>query len=311
MLVSSLAAQITTSSTNRRPPSPTFPRKFADVDWGSRKINPNKICAECWPGAAFGPYWLLTERLRYETTPLLPALRDRVRVHGRRDDAYGSHCGGDSASRNRRVASESRRHEQRHRQGRRRHRHKCDSRFRRGRHRNIYRRQPDQPRGRQHHRHRHARHRRRNRNPCPIPPRPNQRHARRDLRHVTNHLRPLRHRKPKRRHLHSLVERRPRGHRDDLPRNPNQRLVAGQGAHGRAHLLGRRQPGKRLRPVAPGMGQLLQPLGPRSRSGPKNPRGTTIHLHGASEGAYPKSEMVKPAAARCRGARPAEWPRPS
>lgn len=28
----------------------------------------------------------------------------------------------------------------------------------------------------------------------------------------------------------------PRGHRDDLPRNP------GQGAHGRAHLLGRRQP---------------------------------------------------------------------
>ena len=34
----------------------------------------------------------------------------------------------------------------------------------------------------------------------------------------------------------------PRGHRDDLPRNPNQRLVPGQGAHGRAHLLGRRQP---------------------------------------------------------------------
>lgn len=66
-------------------------RKFADVDWGSRKINRNKICAECWPGAAFGPYWLLTERLRYETTPLPPALRDRVHVHGRRDDAYGSH----------------------------------------------------------------------------------------------------------------------------------------------------------------------------------------------------------------------------
>lgn len=103
----------------------------------------------------------------------------------------------------------------------------------------------------------------------------------------------------------------PRGHRDDLPRNPDQRLVPGQGAHGRAHLLGRRQPGKRLRSVAPGMGQLLQPSGPRSRSGPKNPRGTTIHLHGASEGAYPKSEMVKPAAARCRGARPAGWPRPS
>lgn len=53
---------------------------------------------------------------------------------------------------------------------------------------------------------------------------------------------PLRHRKPKRRHLHRLVERRPRGHRDDLPRNPDQRLVPGQGAHGRAHLLGRRQP---------------------------------------------------------------------
>lgn len=103
----------------------------------------------------------------------------------------------------------------------------------------------------------------------------------------------------------------PRGHRDDLPRNPNQRLVPGQGAHGRAHLLGRRQPGKRLRPVAPGMGQLLQPSGPHSRSGPKNPRGTTIHLHGASEGAYPKSEMVKPAAVRCRRARPAGWPRPS
>lgn len=103
----------------------------------------------------------------------------------------------------------------------------------------------------------------------------------------------------------------PRGHRDDLPRNPDQRLVPGQGAHGRAHLLERRQPGERLRPVAPGMGQLLQPSSPRSRSGPKNPRGTTIHLHGASEGAYPKSEMVKPAAVRCRRARPAGWPRPS
>lgn len=101
--------------------------------------------------------------------------------------------------------------------------------------------------------------------PHPIPPSPDQPHARRNLRHGTNHLRPLRHRKPKRRHLHRLVERRPRGHRDDLPRNPDQRLVPGQGAHGRAHLLGRRQPGKRLRPVAPGMGQLLQPRhrGPR------------------------------------------------
>ena len=57
----------------------------------------------------------------------------------------------------------------------------------------------------------------------------------------------------------------PRGHRDDLPRDPSQRLVPGQGAHGRAHLLGRRQPGKRLRPVALGMSQLLQPghRGPR------------------------------------------------
>lgn len=61
-------------------------------------------------------------------------------------------------------------------------------------------------------------------------------HPRRNLHHVTNRLRPLRNRKPKRRHLHRLVERRPRGHRDDLPRNPDQRLVPGQGAHGRAHL---------------------------------------------------------------------------
>lgn len=122
-------------------PSPTFPRKFADVDWGSRKINSNKICAECWPGAAFGPYWLLTERLRYETTPLLPVLRDRVHVYGRRDDAYGSHCGGDSASRNSRAAGASRRYEQRRRQGRRRHQRKRDSRYRRGQHRNIHRHQ--------------------------------------------------------------------------------------------------------------------------------------------------------------------------
>lgn len=98
-------------------PSPTIPRKFADVDWGSRKINPNKICAECWPGAAFGPYWLLTERLRYETAPLLPALRDRVHIHGRRDDAHGSHRGSHAASGNSRTASASRLHEQRHRQG--------------------------------------------------------------------------------------------------------------------------------------------------------------------------------------------------
>ena len=34
---------------HRREPSPPqqSPRKFADVDWGSRKINSNKICAEC------------------------------------------------------------------------------------------------------------------------------------------------------------------------------------------------------------------------------------------------------------------------
>lgn len=98
-------------------PSPTFPRKLAVVDWCSRKINPNKICAECWPGAAFGPYWLLTERLRYETTPLLPALRDRVLVHGQRDDAHGSHRRSHPASGNSQAAGASRRHEQRHRQG--------------------------------------------------------------------------------------------------------------------------------------------------------------------------------------------------
>ena len=57
-------------------PSPTFPRKLALVDWGSRKRTPNKTCAECWPGAASGPYWLLTERLSHEMAPLLPALRD-------------------------------------------------------------------------------------------------------------------------------------------------------------------------------------------------------------------------------------------
>lgn len=85
----------------RDPPSPTKSRKFAVVEWGSRKINRNKICAECWTGAAFGPYWLLTERLRYETTPLLPALRDRVHVHGQRDDAHGGHSGSHTASSNR------------------------------------------------------------------------------------------------------------------------------------------------------------------------------------------------------------------
>lgn len=98
-------------------PFPTSPRKFADVDWCSRKINRNKICAECWPGAAFGPYWLLTERLRYETTPILPALRDRVHVHGQRDDAHGSHRRSHPASSKRRAAGASHRHEQRHRQG--------------------------------------------------------------------------------------------------------------------------------------------------------------------------------------------------
>ena len=125
-------------------PSPTSPSKFADVDWGSRKINPNKICAECWTGAAFGPYWLLTERLRYETTPLLPALRDRVHVHGQRDVAYTSHCRSHAASGNSRAAGAIRRPEQRHRQGRRRHRHNRDSRYRRGQPRNIHRRQRSQ-----------------------------------------------------------------------------------------------------------------------------------------------------------------------
>ena len=125
-------------------PSPTIPRKFADVDWGSRKIIPNKKCAECWPGAAFGPYWLLTERLRYETIPLLPALRDRVHVHSRRDDAHGGHRGSRAASTNSRAADTSRRHEQRHRQGRRQCQHKRDSRYRRGQHRNILRHQRSQ-----------------------------------------------------------------------------------------------------------------------------------------------------------------------
>ena len=54
------------------------------------------------------PYWLLTERLRYETTPLLPALRDRVRVHGQRDDARGGHSGSDAASGIRWAAGASR-----------------------------------------------------------------------------------------------------------------------------------------------------------------------------------------------------------
>lgn len=153
--MSSLAAQITTSTTDRRPSPPQqSPRKFADVDWCSRKIIPDKICAECWPGAAFGPYWLLTERLRYETTPLLPALRDRVHVHGRRDDAYVSHRGSHPASGDSREAGASRRHERRRRQGRRRRQHKCDSRYRRGQHRNIHRHQRSQhgTRCRHHHR---------------------------------------------------------------------------------------------------------------------------------------------------------------
>lgn len=117
-LIANLARAPAPPETKAGPlPSPTFPRKFADVDWGSRKINPNKICAECWPGAAFGPYWLLTERLRYEMPPLLPALRDRLHVHGQRDDAHGSHRGSHPASGNSRAAGASRRHEQRHRQG--------------------------------------------------------------------------------------------------------------------------------------------------------------------------------------------------
>ena len=54
--------------------------------------------------------------------PLLPALRDRVHVHGQRDDAYGGHRGSHPAPGNSRAAGASRHHEQRHRQGRRRHR---------------------------------------------------------------------------------------------------------------------------------------------------------------------------------------------
>ena len=75
------------------------------------------------------------------------------------------------------------------------------------------------------------------------------------------------------------MERRPRGHRDDLPRNTDQRLIPGQGAHGRANLLGRRQPGKRLRPIAPGMGQLLQP-------GHRGPR-LHLRLHGIGHVPHP------------------------
>ena len=179
-----------------------------------------------------------------------------MHVHGQRDDAHGGHRGGDSASRNRRAAGASRRHERRHRQDRRRHQHKCDSRYRREQHLNIHRHQRSQHGKRRRHQCRLPRH---NRHPRPIPPSPSQSHARGHLRHVTNHLRPLRHGNPKRRHFHRLVERRPRGRRDDLPRNTGRRLVPGQGAHGRAHLLGRRQPGERLRPVAPGMGQLPRP----------------------------------------------------
>ena len=210
-----------------------------------------------------------------------------MRVHGRRDDAYDGHCGGDSASRNRRAAGTDRLPERRHRQGRRRHQRKYDSRYRRGRRRNIHRHQRSQHGKRRRHPH-HARHSRRNRHrrrnrrdlhPHPIPPRPDQPHARGDLHHTTNHLRPLRHRSPKRHHLHRLVERRPRGNRDDLPRNPGQRLVPGQGAHGRAHLLGRRRPGERLRPVAPGMGRLLQP----GRRGPR----LYLRLHGIGHVPHP------------------------
>lgn len=96
----------------RTNPSPTSPRKLADVDWDSSKINPNKIRAESWPGAAFGPYRLLTERLRYETTPLLPSLRDRVHVHGQCDVTYASHRRSHAASGNSRATGASRRHEQ-------------------------------------------------------------------------------------------------------------------------------------------------------------------------------------------------------
>ena len=280
-------------------PSPTKSRKFAVAEWGSRKINPNKICAECWTGAAFGPYWLLTERLRYETTPLLPALRDRLHVHGQLDDAHGSHCGSDTASGGRRAAGAGRRCKQRHGQGQRRHRHKRDGRFCREQRRDFhrYRRSKREQRSqhgkrgrhqwhhhrgrhqRHHHRGRHQRHHHGNHRPHPIPPHASRRHPRGHHNRSSNCLRPLRHGNPKRRHLHRLVGRRPRGLRDDLPRDPDRRLVPGQGAHGRAHLLGRRQPGERLRPVAPGMVQLPRP-------GHRGPR-LHLRLHGVGHVPHP------------------------
>lgn len=125
-------------------PSPTFPRKFADTDWGSRKINRNKICAECWPGAAFEPHWPFTERLSYETAPLLSALRDRMHVHGHRNVAYASHRRSYAASGNSRAAGTGRLLDRRRRQGRRRRKHKRDSRYRRGQHRDINRHQRSQ-----------------------------------------------------------------------------------------------------------------------------------------------------------------------
>lgn len=50
----------------------------------------------------------------------------------------------------------------------------------------------------------------------PHPSAPKPPHARRNLRHVANHLRPLRHRNPKRRHLHRLLNDAPRA-----PRRPS------------------------------------------------------------------------------------------
>ena len=62
-------------------------------------------------------------------------------------------------------------------------------------------------------------------------------------------LRPQRPGQPKRRHLHRAVERR-RRQNHHVPRNRHRRLGRLQGPHGRARLLGQRQPGKRVRPLA-------------------------------------------------------------
>ena len=47
-----------------------------------------------------------------ETTPLLPALRDRLHVHGQREDAHGGHRRSHAALGNSRTASTGRCHNQ-------------------------------------------------------------------------------------------------------------------------------------------------------------------------------------------------------